>query len=119
MKYRLPTLGHVLIGLVALVLVLAGILKLVNVGAEDMIEGLKKAHLDQHQTLISIIALLCGTSLFVPFTRRFGYLLASAYWGGAIVAHLTYDDSVAMPASFMVLLCVGIALVECSPTSED
>ena len=112
MNSRLLLAGKILTGLVAVVLVLAGVLKLINVGAEDMVEGLKKAHLDQHQTLISVTAIACGILLLVPLTRRIGWLMASAYWGGAIVAHMTYNDSVIMPASFMAMLCAGIAMTE-------
>lgn len=102
--------GLVLIGLVAVVLVLAGTLKLINVGAEDMLEGLKKAHLDQHTTLISVTAIVCGVLLLLPRIRPFAWLMASSYWGGAIVAHLTYNDSVLMPAAFLAVLWLGVGL---------
>lgn len=118
MKPRLMFCGILLTGLVGVVLILAGVLKLINVGADDMIEGLKKAHLDQHQTLISITAIVCGALLLIPTTRRFGWLMASAYWGGAIVAHMTYNDSVMMPASFMTILCVGIVMTELGSRRE-
>ncbi|MEM7453633.1 MAG: hypothetical protein AAF456_04685 [Planctomycetota bacterium] len=100
----------VLVGLVGVVLILAGSLKLIGVGAEDMVEGLEKAGLIQHMTLISITAIICGVLLLVPLTRKIGILAASAYWGGAIVAHLTYDDSVIMPASFQAILWIGALL---------
>lgn len=118
MKPRLLLIGKTLTSLVGIVLVLAGVLKLVNVGAEDMVEGLKKASLHQHQTLISITAIACGILLLLPVTRRFGWLMASAYWGGAIVAHMTYNDSVIMPASFMALLCIGVCMTELSNRPE-
>lgn len=119
MNSRLPLIGKTLTGLVGVVLVLAGVLKLINVGAEDMVEGLHKAHLVQHQTLISITAIVCGSLLLIPLTRRFGWLMASAYWGGAIVAHMTYDDTVIMPAAFMILLCVGIFMTELGGRPAD
>ena len=100
-------MGVILTSLVGVVLVLAGMLKLLNVGAEDRVEGLSKAHLSQHRTLISFTAILCGVLLLVPFTWQFGFLMATAYWGGAIVVHLTYDDSVLMPAVFLALMWVG------------
>lgn len=107
-------IGRLLVFLVGLVLVLAGALKLANVGADDMLEGLEKAHLIQHRGLISGVAIVCGMLLWIPFSQRLGWLMASAYWGGAIVAHLTYNDSVIMPASFLLVLWVGIALTEWS-----
>lgn len=102
--------GAGLLYLVSGVLILAGVLKLVNVGAEDMLEGLEKAGLLQHTTLISVLAIGCGVLLLIPRTTGFGLLASSGYWGGAIVAHLTYDDSPAMPAAFLVLLWIGAAL---------
>lgn len=119
MKQRLRLSGSLLISLVAIVLILAGVLKLVGVGAEDMVEGLKKANLGQFQTLISVTAIACGILLLLPRTTRFGWLMASAYWGGAIVAHLTYNDSVIMPASFMTMLCLGIVLTELGQESPN
>ena len=108
MKTPAPQLiGNVLIGLVAVVLLLAGLLKLIGVGAEDMVEGLEKAHLIQHVHLICVAAIVCGLLLLIPKLKMLGVLMASSYWGGAIVAHLTYDDSFAMPAVFLALLWLG------------
>lgn len=107
----------VIIGLVGVVLVLAGVLKLLNVGAEDMIEGLVKSRLIQHKTAICLLAIICGSLLLVPFTRKIGILMSTAYWGGAIVAHMTYDDSVVMPASFLALLWSGVVLSHCATKS--
>ena len=101
--------GHILVALVATVLILAGLLKVVNIGAEDMLEGLEKARLMQHKTLISITAIVCGVLLLIPRTRWIGVLMATAYWGGAIVAHLTYNDSILLPAAFLAILWVGAA----------
>ncbi|MEM0924705.1 MAG: hypothetical protein AAGJ83_01585, partial [Planctomycetota bacterium] len=102
--------SNLLTGAVAVVLILAGALKLIDLGADDMIEGLEKANLIQHRTLISITAIVCGVLLLVPLTKRFGFLMASAYWGGAIVAHLTYNDSFLMPAAFLTILWLGVVL---------
>ena len=103
-------LATVLVTMVAVVLILAGALKLIGVGAEDMVEGLRKANLIQHQRLISITAIVCGVLLLVPRCAPVNAWLATAYWGGAIVAHLTYNDSVLMPASFLALLWAGLLL---------
>ncbi|MEM6777547.1 MAG: DoxX family protein [Planctomycetota bacterium] len=102
--------GSVLVGLVAVVLILAGTLKLIGAGADDMVEGLEKARLIQHLPLISIAAIACGVFLLIPPTRPLGLLMASAYWGGAIVAHLTYNDSFGMPAAFLLILWLGSLL---------
>ncbi len=108
-KYLLIA-GLILMSLVGVVLILAGLLKIINVGAEDMLEGLEKARLIQHKTTISILAIVCGLLLLVPITRKVGILMSTAYWGGAIVAHMTYNDAVVMPAAFLALLWIGVAL---------
>lgn len=107
---KLQLAGQVVLGLVGVVLILAGVLKLLNVGAEDMLEGLEKARLAQHTTLISCTAIVCGVLLLLPRIQWFACLMASSYWGGAIVAHLTYDDSVLMPASFLAFLWLGVGM---------
>lgn len=99
--------GNVLVRLIGVVLVLAGVLKLVNFGADDMLEGLAKAQLIQHKTLISCLAIGCGILLLVPRTTHLGLLMSTAYWGGAIVAHMTYNDSVVMPAVFLSVTWLG------------
>ena len=102
--------GNVILGLVGVVLILAGVLKLLNAGAEDMIEGLEKANLIQHKTLISFVAIACGALLLTPRIKLFAALMASAYWGGAIVAHMTYNDSIVMPAAFLAFMWLGVLL---------
>ena len=83
-----------------------------------MVEGLEKARLIQHLSLISLTAIVCGVLLLIPYTRPFGILAASAYWGGAIVAHLTYNDSVILPASFQAILWVGLFLQSTWPNNQ-
>ena len=109
-KSKTNIISNILIGVVAVVLILAGTLKLGGIGAEDMVEGLEKARLIQHLTLVSIVSIACGVLLLIPMTKRLGFLMASSYWGGAIVAHLAYNDSVTMPAIFLAILWFGIFL---------
>ena len=107
--------GRVLIILVAAVLILAGVLKIANLGADDMLEGLEKANLLQHKTLISAAAIVCGVLLLIPPVWKFGLVMSSSYWGGAIVAHLTYNDSVVMPAAFLLVMWAGAGLLTFQP----
>ncbi|MEO1525471.1 MAG: DoxX family protein [Planctomycetota bacterium] len=107
---KLSLASNIATGIVAIVLILAGALKLIGVGAEDMVEGLENARLIQHLHLISVTAIVCGSLLLIPPLKEFGVLMATAYWGGAIVAHLTYNDSFAMPATFLSILWLGVLL---------
>ena len=88
-KFKL--IGRSILIFSGIILFLAGFLKLINVGAEDMIEGLDKAGLLKLRFPISIISIFCGVLLIIPKASIVGVLFASAYWGGAIVAHLTYS----------------------------
>lgn len=106
----LHRIGRTLIYVVAIVLILAGSLKLIGIGADDMLEGLKKARLDGYRIPISLLSISCGFLLIVRPIWKLGLLMASAYWGGAIVAHLTYNDSFLMPATFLGLLWLGALL---------
>ena len=83
-KSKTKIISNILIGVVAVVLILAGTLKLGGIGAEDMVQGLEKARLIQHLTLVSILSIACGILLLIPMTKRLGFLMASSYWGGAI-----------------------------------
>ena len=112
-------IGWGITGVVGSILILAGALKLANLGADDMLEGLSKANLIQHKTLISVTAIVCGVLLLIPKTYPFGLLMTTAYWGGAIVAHLTYNDSVLMPAAFLVMTWVGHLLISKCCISES
>ena len=107
-------MGRVLICIVAVVLMLAGSLKLIGVGAEEMLEGLQKARLDGYRVPISLLSICCGLLLLIRLVWKWGLLMSSSYWGGAFVAHLTYDDSFLMPAMFLGTLWLGASLFYCN-----
>ena len=104
---KIKLIGKSVLIFSGIILFLAGFLKLINVGAEDMIEGLENANLLKYRIPISILSIFCGILLVVPKLSVIGIFFATAYWGGAIVAHLTYDDSFFMPAVFLGIIWVG------------
>ena len=104
---KFKSIGRSILIFSGTILFLAGFLKLINVGAEEMIEGLENANLLKYRIPISILSVFCGILLVVPKLSTIGILFATAYWGGAIVAHLTYDDSFLMPAVFLGIIWVG------------
>ena len=85
--------GRVLVGGIGIVLMLAGVLKLLNVGAEDMLEGLAKANLLQHKTLISVTAIVCGGLLLLPRIRTLEAPVDHGP-GGRLQKHRWHDDRV-------------------------
>lgn len=102
--------GWVLISLVGAILILAGAAKLFGLAPVDVVETLTKAHLIDYAKLIGARAMVTGVLLMVPATSSVGLLFASAYWGGAIVTHLTIGDSFLPPAILLVATWVGSGL---------
>ncbi len=100
-------IGWVLVSLVAISLILAGAGKVFGFAPEDVTKGLEEANLKDDQILIGIGGMMTGLLLLIPKTASLGLLLASSYWGGAIVAHMVRDDSYAMPAGFLLATWIG------------
>ena len=117
---KLKLIGRSILIFSGTILFLAGFLKLINFGAEEMIEGLENANLLKYRIPISVLSVFIGILLVMPKLSTIGILFATAYWGGAIVAHLTYDDSFLMPAVFLGFIWVGAyCLYEFNPRSSS
>jgi hypothetical protein len=67
-------------------------------------------HLDGQMTMIGFGELLCVVLLLVPRTLPFGILMVSAYWGGAIVIHMSSGQSYFLPSILLVLSWAGYVL---------
>lgn len=102
--------GWVLVCLVGAILVFAGAGKAFGFAPPDVVEGLEKAGLLDWMQIIGGGAMLTGLLLIVPRTSSLGVLLASSYWGGAIVAHMVQPDTILVPSVFLVMTWVGAAL---------
>ena len=104
-------IGRGLLGLVGLVLVAAGAAKATGLAPAAMTEPLARANLADWQTVIGCGAVVTGLLLWVPVTVRLGSLLSAAYWGGAIVTHMTLDEPFVPPAALLAMTLAGAALV--------
>lgn len=56
--------------------------------------------------IIGVGELLSLLAFLVPQSRAFGSLLLSAYFGGAIVLHMSHSEPFAIPAGFLVYVWV-------------
>ena len=58
--------------------------------------------LEEHLVMLGIGELVTAVLFLIPMTLPIGALLQSAYWGGAIAAHLTDGTPFVGPAIFLV-----------------
>ena len=56
---------------------------------------------------ISVLEIMSAILFAYPRTRPFGLLIASAYLGGAIAAHIGHDQSGLQPAIVLALIWLG------------
>jgi DoxX-like family len=83
-------IGNILAGVVTLAMLASAGGKFS--GAQPIIENFDKFHLSGFVTPIGVIELICALLFAVPKTSSLGTLLATGYFGGAVVAHLAGND---------------------------
>jgi hypothetical protein len=87
----------VLAGLVGFVFIGSGIMKLM--AGEEIVANAVKLGLDAGTfQIIGVVELIAIVLFLIPRTGILGTLLLAAYLGGAMVAHLTHNESVVAPA---------------------
>jgi hypothetical protein len=100
--------GFVLHALVTLPMVVAGVGKAFHVAPGRVLSMFQTTfHLDQQMTMIGLGELLCVVLLLWPRTLRFGILMVSAYWGGAIVIHMSSGQSYVLTSVLLVMSWAG------------
>lgn len=104
-KARLA-IGWLVVVLVGGLMVFAGIGKATGNAPPEVAENLAKVGLTPWMTTIGCGAIATGVLLILPWTSSVGVLLASSYWGGAIVTHMSLGDSI-MPPSVLLALSWG------------
>ncbi len=81
-------IGWVMTGLMALALIASAVFKLI--GSEDVVKLLSSNGLSNWITIIGLGELASIILFIIPKTMRFGALMLSAYFGGAIMFHMTH-----------------------------
>ena len=102
--------GWVLVSLVSAALAFAGAGKLFGFAPPEAVAGFTKVGILDRMPLIGAGALVTSLLLFFPRTASLGVLLASSYWGGAILFHFVAGDSFVPPAVLLVMTWAGTAL---------
>lgn len=88
-------------------IVISGVMKLS--GARQIVENMSRIGLGPYLPLFGIIELVSVALLFIPKTRKLGFLLLCCYLGGALSVELAGGQP-PMAALFLVFLWIGIYL---------
>ncbi len=79
-------------------------------GAEEMTQMLSSHNLGDWMTIIGLGELASLILFIIPKTMRFGTLLLSAYFGGAIIFHMAHPDPAQQafvgPVAFLVIIWI-------------
>jgi len=110
MKKTCQIVGWVILVLVSGVMLLAGSGKVFGFAPEEVVKGLEESRLSDQIMLIGIAEMVSAILLLVPRTWSIGILLTSAFWGGAIVSHMTKNDSYLVPAVLLAMTWAGTFL---------
>jgi hypothetical protein len=102
--------GWVLVTVVSAALAFAGASKLFGFARPEIVEAMTKAGISDRIPLIGTGALVTSLVLFIPRTALLGVLLASSYWGDAILFHFVVGGSFLPPAVLLVVTWAGTAL---------
>ena len=76
-------------------------------GAEQMVTSFDNFGLADMRIVIGTGELGSAILYLVPLTSSLGVLLLSAYMGGAILAHMSHDESYLIPAIVLLLVWAG------------
>ncbi|MFW6106957.1 MAG: DoxX family protein [bacterium] len=107
-QYR-DAAGWIVLVLVAVVMLFAAAGKLFGFAPPMVMDQLTSYGLDDEILIIALAEAVSAVLLVTPRTWSLGILMSSAFWGGAIVAHLTGDDyfSAVAPVVLLVLTWAG------------
>lgn len=103
----LSWIGYALLAGVAVVMLGSAAANLAGkspVAAKQIIE---KAGLQRWSRIVSIGSIVTAVCLFVPALQPAGVLLASSFWGGAIVTHMVTGSSFLIQSVFLLTVWVG------------
>ena len=99
MKLSKEKIGFGLAALMALFLIgMSGIGKLV--GSEEVVAIFNNGGINDWRVIIGIGEIVSALLFVIPITRKIGLWFLSAFFGGAIMFHMTMDESIIAPTLF-------------------
>jgi hypothetical protein len=99
--------GRILHGLVAGVMILAGLAKVLGLFPP---EAVTKMGLSLPIQVIGVGELVSAILLLVPRTSSAGLLLTSGFWGGVICLHMSKGEPFVLQSAFLIITWVGAYL---------
>jgi uncharacterized membrane protein YphA (DoxX/SURF4 family) len=96
--------------LVALMFVMSAVMKLMH--SQQIVDGFNKVGLGSFITLIGLTELVSAILFLIPMTSRIGFLLMTAYLGGAIVIQMASGQPVYASAGTQVFLWIAMFLAD-------
>jgi uncharacterized membrane protein YphA (DoxX/SURF4 family) len=101
-------IGHLLAGIVALVLLMAGVSKLA--GAPEQVAGFEAWGFPPgFVTLVGALEVLGAILLVVPRSRLVGAAIVLPVMLGAVATHVLHDDAVHAPPAAVLAVFTGLA----------
>lgn len=73
-------------------------------GAEQMVDAFETFGLSDMRIVIGIGEILSAVLFLIPRTSSLGVLLLSSHMGGAILAHMSHNESYIFPSVVLVLV---------------
>jgi hypothetical protein len=102
--------GWLLVLAVSGLMIFASSGKLLGNIPPEALEPLQKMRLEDKVKLIGAGELISALLLLIPRTASLGVLLASAFWGGAILTHMSLGEPYVLQSALLVATWVGAAL---------
>lgn len=94
--------GYVLAGILSLLLLVPATLKII--GFPMFVELFTARNISEFLTIIGIGLAVSAILYAIPRTKMIGTLLLSSYFGGAIIFHMTANESFTVQSVILVLV---------------
>jgi hypothetical protein len=91
-------------------MIFAGAGKVAGHAPPEVAKQLQESGLADKIMLIGIGEITAAVLLLAPWTASIGILLASSFWGGAILLHMTKGDPYLIQSILLVAMWVGAGL---------
>jgi hypothetical protein len=102
--------GLVLTGLLALLLMFSGVLKLTSrTEMKDQFVN-RLGYMDHHAVPIGLVELACTALFLIPRTAVIGAVLLTGYFGGATATHVRIGEPFIVPVAVGVLVWLALFL---------
>jgi uncharacterized membrane protein YphA (DoxX/SURF4 family) len=106
-KMEKSVLGLVLSWLIGIMLIIGGLMAVI--GADSIVQTFERLGMENYSFVIGILKIAISLLFLIPATMGIGAFLLSAFFGGAIVAHLSVGEFGFAVFPFVLLLIVWVA----------